>query len=557
MLLFLIATFYVSAATTFSVKDVSHKSFNHNADELSWAETYSVKATKITLTSNLVEDYSAWKSNSSSRVDTNNGAVKVITSSDTKRKYRVHPETTNTVLNKIVCRLVYKSRFGEMPLEDILPSLYDEYERNGDEIIDDWYTTRFEYDETTNKKKVNKKIWAFYSDYYGWIPIKHEVKEYNVELGSLLSHEIWSFTDYDPFFDDDDVFDTDKYHCNDESPAINSIDSEKAYKELMFVDPDNEKHVDHVFEHFKSKFERNYAHEQEHALRKSIFAQNIRLISSVNKRNLTYKLGINQFSDWTPEELERSRGAIPRPKGKVGTIKFPYVESELQDILEALPKQYDMRLDGLISPIKDQGTCGSCWTFAAAAVTESGLARVNGGRVLSLSNQAIVDCAYEDLASGGGGGCRGGFDYAAYNFIRDYGLPTDEEYGPYKNQDGYCNIGNMTKTYRILGYTDVTPESPNSMKVALFKHGPLFIYVRLNEQFVMYSSGIFYQTRSQCNPNRPNHAVVLVGYAEQYGELYWILKNSWGESWGVDGYMLMSAKDNVCGVASHPSYPVF
>ncbi|KAJ0180369.1 hypothetical protein K1T71_003773 [Dendrolimus kikuchii] len=303
---------------------------------------------------------------------------------------------------------------------------------------------------------------------------------------------------------------------------------------------------------FIKKYDRKYAHEKEVSMRKAIFKQNIRLVKETNRRNLGYKLTINHFADRTPEEMKKYRGLHRRPEGKIGTIPFPYTESRLKEVASDLPVEYDARIYGLVSTVKNQEECGSCWTFGTTAAAEGALAKSNGGKLITLANQALVDCAWPF----GAAGCDGGTDNAAYEWMQEYGLPTEAEYGPYANRDGFCHIKNMTKTYPIKGFTDVTPNSIGALKVALVNHGPLSVSIDADPiSFNLYSSGIYYE--STCDPRSLNHEVTLVGYGEKDGETFWIIRNSWGPQWGIDGYMHISSRENACGITTEPTYVVF
>ncbi|KAL4714099.1 hypothetical protein ACJJTC_008453 [Scirpophaga incertulas] len=259
----------------------------------------------------------------------------------------------------------------------------------------------------------------------------------------------------------------------------------------------------------------------------------------------------------------KSTGLIRRPEGVKGNIPFPYPANQLEEVAATLPAEYDTRLYGLVGTVKNQQECGSCWTFGTTVSMEGAVARANAGKFVTLSNQALVDCAWAIFQSRyGAHGCDGGSDTAAYHWIMDNGMPTQADYGDYLNKDGYCHIKNMTKLYTIKGFVDVVPNSVEALKVAVVNHGPLTVSVNVNElfnttptEFSMSKTGE-YTIYIPSNPNALNHEVALVGYGEQDGETYWILKNSWGPEWGLDGYMHISSRNNVCGVATEPTYVV-
>ncbi|XP_063377909.1 procathepsin L-like [Cydia fagiglandana] len=315
---------------------------------------------------------------------------------------------------------------------------------------------------------------------------------------------------------------------------------------------EEQKELDEAFAEYKQKFNKQYSHQAEHEMRKSIFREKWRLVKETNRKNLSYTLALNKMSDRTKKELIRYKGLRRDKPRSVGNIRFPYSHEEIKKISETLPSHYDLRLEGVVGPVLDQDSCGSCWTFGTTAAVEGALARSKGGMLISLSNQALLDCSW----GMGNSGCDGGDDISAYKWIMKHGLPTVAEYGPYSKQDGYCNIENMTTTYKIRGWTDVTPLSEQALKIALINHGPLSVSIDAEDAFTHYDGGILYDTKCQSSKDDMNHEVTLVGYGEKDGESYWIIRNSYGPYWGIDGYIHISTRDNNCGVMTEPTYVV-
>uniref|UniRef100_A0A2A4KAL6 Uncharacterized protein n=1 Tax=Heliothis virescens TaxID=7102 RepID=A0A2A4KAL6_HELVI len=541
----------VVATQALSVKrEIKEKKNLETVNKLKWPSQYHLNATRMSLTDNVIENYAIWRTSRRSRIDYNNGLVKSFVPAKNKQfpyglKYEIRPEALENQEVKLVCNVIEGEVDNRQKLMTILPDA-DYFEYDGEDLMDDKDCVRFVNKQTDSQET----LWAEYNaDDKAWVPVRYEVLEFNPWLGSKDKHEIWDFSDYVKAFSFRSVFDFEKYGCND--AVTHTQDSEEVTKHLLFMDAENDKHVDHVFKAFKNTHNRKYSDANEHAMRRSLFKRSMRQVIENNRQNKGFKLAINQFADKTPEEMERYMGLKRRPEGKVGTIPFPYDEAKLNEISSDIPKEYDARLEGLVSNIKNQEDCGSCWTFGTTAAVEGALARINGGKLLALSNQALVDCAW----AFGSAGCEGGTDNAAYEWMMEYGLPTVVEYGPYTNKDGECNILNMTKTYPIRGYVDVTPQSIGALKVALVNHGPLSVSVDVTDAFAKYSSGIFYDP--ECTQQRLNHEVTLVGFGERDGDTFWILKNSWGPQWGIDGYMYISSRDNACGVATEPTYVVF
>ncbi|KAG6452924.1 digestive cysteine proteinase 2 [Manduca sexta] len=528
------------------------KTLREGDPELSWPERYTVAANRVSLTSGNGEDYRAWKTEESSRIDYNNGAVKSIVKGSTPEfpggaKYEIHPEANEDASSVIKCNII-DGQSTIILLESILPDV-EGFTCAGRDPINDKDSSRFEYRNAEQGIDTRKVVWAVFDDQLqAWIPVRYEEKIFNDVLGYLSKHDVWDFFEFVTGWDDS-TFDTDKYGCGVEYTE-HTMDSESVTQHLLFIDPENDKHVDHVFNAFKHKHNKEYKDNDEHATRKRIFQDKMRLIRSTNRKNLGYKLAVNQFADRSPEEMKRYQGLLRRPEGKTGNIPFPYTDSHIKAMEPLLPYEYDLRLLGLISWVKNQEDCGSCWSFGTTAAMEGALARRNGGMLLSLSNQALIDCAWPH----GARGCDGGSDNAAYEWMMQYGLPTVAEYGPYLNKDGYCRIKNMTMIYPIKGFTDVPPYNVEALKVAIINHGPLSASVHITDSFQLYAGGIFYDASCSSDPAMLNHEVSLVGYGTLNQETFWILKNSWGPTWGVDGYMLISARDNSCGVTTEPTY---
>ncbi|KAG4072513.1 hypothetical protein HA402_004602 [Bradysia odoriphaga] len=218
----------------------------------------------------------------------------------------------------------------------------------------------------------------------------------------------------------------------------------------------------------------------------------------------------------------------------------------------SLPDQYDWRLYGAVTPVKDQSICGSCWSFGTIGAIEGAFFLRNGGNLVRLSQQALIDCSW----GYGNNGCDGGEDFRAYQWmLKMGGVPTEEEYGGYLGQDGYCHVQNVTLQAPITGWVNVTAGDANAMKIALLKHGPISVAIDASHRtFSFYSHGVYYEPKCGNTEEELDHAVLAVGYGTMNGELYWLVKNSWSNYWGNDGYILMSARDNNCGVLTTPTY---
>ncbi|PQM41613.1 zingipain-2 [Prunus yedoensis var. nudiflora] len=267
------------------------------------------------------------------------------------------------------------------------------------------------------------------------------------------------------------------------------------------------------YERWLQKYGRIYKNREEAKYRFGVYKSNIEFVDFVNSQNLSYKLTDNKFADITNLEFTNTfMGFQTRSHLKT---RFSYDKDE--DLLTAV----DWRKNGAVTPIKNQGQCGSCWAFSAVAAVE-GINQIKTGKLVSLSEQELVDC---DVKTGNEG-CNGGYMEKAFSFIKDNGLSTEKDY-PYKGSDGICDEDSLkNRAVNISGYESIPANS------------------------------IF---TGQCGKNL-NHGVTAIGYGEDSGKKYWIVKNSWGPDWGESGYIRMTRdtvdKKGTCGIAMQASYPV-
>jgi len=301
------------------------------------------------------------------------------------------------------------------------------------------------------------------------------------------------------------------------------------------------------FEDFKNKHNVDYQTELEHKERLHLFNQNLRYIDSINRKGLSFKLAINHLADKSNEELKILRGKLKSSQKNNG---LPFDKSQFS---KSLPESFDWRLYGAVTPVKDQGVCGSCWSFGTTGTIEGALF-VKHRKLVSLSSQNLVDCSW----GFGNNGCDGGEDFRAYEWIMKHGgIATEESYGQYLQADGYCHFENATIGATLCGYVNVTEYDANALKIALLNQGPISIGIDASHKsLVFYANGIYYEPNCGSKPDDLDHAVLLVGYGSIGGEDYWLVKNSWSTYWGNDGYVLMSQIENNCGVTTAATFPI-
>merc|ERR1712168_1610775 len=288
-----------------------------------------------------------------------------------------------------------------------------------------------------------------------------------------------------------------------------------------------------------------------------IFTENKHKIASHNKGfsqgHHTYKLRMNKYGDMLHHEFVSTMNGFRGNStgGDKANRQYKGVTfiEPLDDI--AMPRTVDWRTKGAVTPVKDQGQCGSCWAFSTTGSLEGQHFRKTG-KLLSLSEQNLVDCS----ASFGNNGCNGGLMDNAFKYIKaNGGIDTEQSY-PYEGVEEACHFKPRDVGATDKGFVDITPGSEHDLKKAVAAVGPVSVAIDAShESFQFYSHGVY--DEPECDPEGLDHGVLVVGYGTEEEGDYWLVKNSWSDKWGLDGYIKMSRnKDNQCGIASCASYPL-
>jgi KDEL-tailed cysteine endopeptidase len=300
------------------------------------------------------------------------------------------------------------------------------------------------------------------------------------------------------------------------------------------------------FSNFQERFSKRYETFQELELRFEIFRENMRTIILHNlDTTQNYTMGINQFTDLTSDEFkEMYASGLKTEVGSYGCKSFSGSAS-------SAPASVDWRSEQAVTSVKDQGQCGSCWTFSATGAIEGAWA-ISTGQLIDLSEQEMVDCATG--ISYGSHGCNGGQMEGAFKFVIANGQCSLASY-PYTAKDGTCQ--KCSAVAKITSCSDVKPNDQISLKAAVAQQ-PVAVAIEADTRyFQSYSSGIL--TSTSCGTTL-DHGVLVVGYGEENGQKYWLVKNSWGTSWGDKGYVKIARSEStndagICGIAMDPSFP--
>jgi len=305
------------------------------------------------------------------------------------------------------------------------------------------------------------------------------------------------------------------------------------------------------FDHM-AKFNLKFSSGAEFVKRLKIFADNLDKFEVHNADTTqTYKVGVNQFTHLTYDEFVAAVN--------IGGTRIPNLRrnpSGPQHVAKdraSLPASVDWTTTtGAVTAVKNQGNCGSCWSFSTTGALE-GAYYLSTGKSASFSEQQLVSCDVD----GGDAGCNGGWMDDAFDYVKSQGGICTEDAYPYTSGDtgksGTCVKGcSVVSGSAPVSYTDVTAGSVSALMSAVAQQ-PVSIAIQANQMaFQSYSSGVL---TGRCG-NRLDHGVLAVGYGTDNGVDFWKVKNSWGESWGENGYIrIQRSDDDLCGVLDAASYP--
>ena len=295
---------------------------------------------------------------------------------------------------------------------------------------------------------------------------------------------------------------------------------------------------------YMAKYNKVVGDVEEFAMRVQNFRHTHAFIQEHNNSNASWVAGHNQFSDWSHAEYKSMLGHV---RSSVG------IESSTKVFTPTNVDSVNWVDGGAVTPVKDQGQCGSCWAFSSTGALE-GAHFVASGTLESSSEQQLVACAGVRY---GNFGCNGGLQQRAFNYLKTHNAELESVY-PYTSGGGVsgsCLYDSASTTaVDVSDYTMVTASNPTQMKAALVQQ-PLAVSIEADKLvFQTYKSGVMSSTK--CGTTL-DHAVLAVGYGSENGQEYWLVKNSWNTTWGDQGYIKLAIVDGsgICGVQMEPLYP--
>jgi cathepsin L len=301
---------------------------------------------------------------------------------------------------------------------------------------------------------------------------------------------------------------------------------------------------EHEFIKFLAKHNRRYATKEEYNLRLAEFQKNHQFVQEFNKKGSKQTVEVNHMGDWTREEYRNILGYKTHMRNAN--------EERVYEDNTTAKQAVDWRSEGAVTPVKNQGQCGSCWTFSSTGSLE-GRHFQKTGVLTSFSEQQLVDCC--NNSTGGcdySQGCQGGIMDEALTYTQTFDLMTEADY-PYTAQNGNCAYkgAGTGAGYNNVSKTDISPKNKSAFKASIAS-GPTSIAIEADQMaFQFYNGGVL---DSGCG-DQLDHGVLAVGYGKTATEEYAIVKNSWGASWGDAGFLKISLDNDSCGLMNQPVRP--
>ncbi|GMH66737.1 hypothetical protein TrVE_jg9641 [Triparma verrucosa] len=509
-----------------------------------------------------------------------NGMDTYITDfSGTGTSYQVIPTTEDGVNSYETCWYVPSS---ESDASDLPPvSLFPDFSTfsfletrviNGVNC-NGWQLVQPEYNETSG----NIGTYVFYASVEDNTPVRYQFVGHNAVTGGHFDQYHFDYLDWSSGEPDASVFDVTTVN------GINSVDDcvpqpafddddgggptskfdqthgptfEVPASDFSLLHPSGSSaRSDHALSYFKSHG-KSYD-ETDQVERSALYHHARRYVNAVNRQKRTFSLALNHMADWTTDEKKSLRGRRKTSSDDLSNLPLPasFTHTSVGDI----PPSVDWRGTGYVTRVKDQGTCGSCWSYGVTGSLEGQVFKSTSTTV-EISQQNLMDCSWPQ----GNNACDGGLDYNAYAWmLTSGGIASYSSYGSYLNADGFCHYTDpdVETAATIEGYANVTAYDEtgdmSSLNDALANVGPISISIDASpDSFYYYAGGYYDNEECKSGVDDLDHTVLAVGYVEGPDGLYTIVKNSWSTHWGDEGYVYVKQEGNVCGVGTTPTYPI-
>lgn len=501
-----------------------------------------------------------------SRVDLGErGLVRTLQLPKLNRMYRIEFPRSDAHSDRAICIEMRGSRERPIKALKAIPDL-SKFERIGEDSIGSAKVVRWRYELKNEASSIHHTFWLF-TEVKTKKPVRLEVFARSKQSSKLIDHYLVDFKYFFTTRPSDDIFvkpvdiecrsivglsESKEEHDREARPEID--------RERLFMNPlasilDPEVHLvyqrefDRLFDGFRRRYNKRYEAD-ELEMRRAAFCHNYRYINLLNRAGLSYKLRINHLADRTNDELRKMLGV--RGVGKLdSSTHATRFDAKVHNVrrIDSLPTAIDWRVFGGLTPVTNQGACGSDWAIAAKSVIESAFF-LRSNRLVKLSPQELLDCAHET----GNHDCTSGTPWQAYEYALKNGIASEFYYGRLVNRKDRCKRDEVPISARIKRWVLVGKDE-TELKQAVAMNGPVAAMIdAAHKSFFFYSHGIYREANCRTKPEDVNHAVVVAGYGSLNGREYFLLKNSFSNEWGLNGYMLIDANGNQCGILSAPTF---
>jgi C1A family cysteine protease len=296
-----------------------------------------------------------------------------------------------------------------------------------------------------------------------------------------------------------------------------------------------------LFSKWMKQHNKSYRHDMVRQ-RYNTWRANLAFITAHNAAGHSYSLALNEFGDMTLAEFKAVHAS--------GTYKAPAASKMAPPAVDLdLPEVVDWRLEGAVLPVQNEEQCGSCWAFVSTDAM-SCLWYQKTKLLVELSTQEVIDCS----GAFGCEGCNGGLTSGAYQWVMSNDGICEAAVYPFVGQNQNCGSKNCTNVARITNFVSVPAADEVTLKAAVAQQVVSSACMASTQSFQFYSSGVF--NDPTCNPQDIDHGMSIIGYGTtSNGTDYWLLRNMWGPTWGMKGYMYMIRGVDMCGIAESATYP--